>query len=153
MLVPLRTGTGLSVCGPEFVHFLNADDQRIDARDFIASDFLKDSDPVSGLGGWGDPVKDYQVQDGGFSSLSVSYPSQHIVRRNFTEYPYAAIDELFGGTGGGLFPDPDTPANSTFTIEKVAAAVNGYAGDFAHFQQWMERGEGPHAAVHFILGG
>lgn len=59
-------------------------DGRIDAPDFYESSFWKDSDPMSGLGGWGDPNDDYSVHDGGFRNLQLAYPVPHHVRRNFS---------------------------------------------------------------------
>ncbi|VDB83076.1 unnamed protein product [Peniophora sp. CBMAI 1063] len=120
----------------------------IDATTFFESTFWEDSNSASGLGGWGDAKKDYEVQDGGFSTFTLSYPSSHILRRNFTERPYENLDD-----SSGLFPIPDLEANSTFTVDKIAAGINGYVGDFPHFQQWMESGEGPHGSVHLIMGG
>src|SRR6266849_5731145 len=59
-------------------------DGQIDAPNFYESSFWKDSDPKSGLGGWGDPNADYSVPDGAFHTLPLSYPLPHIIRRNFS---------------------------------------------------------------------
>lgn len=120
----------------------------VDATHFFESSFWDEDSPVSGLGGWGDATKDYEVQDGGFSTFTLSYPSYHTLRRNFTERPYEGLDNT-----SGLFPDPDLEANSTFTVDAIAAGINGYVGDFPNFQYWMESGEGPHGSVHLIMGG
>jgi tyrosinase len=102
---------------------------------------------LSGLGGWGDSAKDFEVPDGAFSNFALTYPSYHTLRRNFTERPYLIL------AGNDLFPVPDLAANSTFTADKIAQGINGFVGDFPHFQQWMEWGDGPHGAVHEIMGG
>ena len=62
----------------------------IDAQNFYESSFWKDSDPVSGLGGWGNPNDDFFVVDWGFkfSGTHVSYPSPHVIRRNLTLRPF-----------------------------------------------------------------
>ncbi|KAI0030268.1 Di-copper centre-containing protein [Vararia minispora EC-137] len=119
----------------------------MDATEFFESPFWSDSDPSSGLGGWGDPSKDYEVQDGAFSTFNLSYPSYHTLRRNFTAQPYLGL------AGLDLFPEPALYANTTFTIEKISEGINGFVGDYPKFQQWMEWGEGPHGSVHLIMGG
>ncbi|THU85700.1 Di-copper centre-containing protein [Dendrothele bispora CBS 962.96] len=119
-----------------------------DAADVYNSPlFTIDRNSSSGLGGWGDPSNDFQVPTGGFSDFHLSYPSPHIVRRNFTLQPW--IDE----TDPGLFPTPATDANATFTQDEVDYMVNNFVGDFVGFQKYMEGFEGPHGAVHFIVGG
>lgn len=145
---PRPTGTGQWVRFTRLCRLITTHRQLPDATTFFESTFWDDSDPVSGLGGWGDAKKDYEVQDGGFSTFTLSYPSPHILRRNFTERPYEGLDD-----SSGLFPIPDLEANSTFTVDAIASGINGYAGDFPHFQQWMESGEGPHGSVHLIMGG
>ncbi|KAF8760986.1 Di-copper centre-containing protein [Rhizoctonia solani] len=47
-----------------------------------------DSDPTSGLGGFGDPNNDYYVNNGGFKDMKVSYPIKRGIRRQYTPYPY-----------------------------------------------------------------
>ena len=141
-----RTGTGQWVRSERLLHLTTAHRQLPDATTFFESKFWADNNSASGLGGWGDASKDYEVQDGGFSTFHLSYPSPHILRRNFTERPYEDLDS-------DLFPEPDLEANSTFTVEAIATGINGYVGDFPHFQQWMESGEGPHGSVHLIMGG
>ena len=85
-----------------------------DAPDFFESSFWKDSNPQSGLGGWGDPNVDYSVPDGAFRKLQLSYPSPHIVRRNFTLRPF---DIPFV-----VLTDPTLEANKRFlasAVEKI----------------------------------
>ncbi|KAF8257960.1 Di-copper centre-containing protein [Lactarius quietus] len=113
----------------------------IDAPDFFESSFWKDSNPDSGLGGWGDPNNDYRVPDGGFSQLQLSYPVLHNVRRNFTlltfEIPFVG------------FTDHTLEANKTFlatTVEKILEIP-----DYKVFQKEIEAG--PHGAVHLTVGG
>ncbi|KAH9954003.1 Di-copper centre-containing protein [Russula dissimulans] len=117
----------------------------IDAPDFYESSFWKDSDPVSGLGGWGDPAADYSVPDGGFSDLHLSYPSPHILRRNFTLQPWEIPFVLF--------TEPDKIANSSFSAAVIEAVLESPVGDYKSFQEVLESPEGPHAAVHLIMGG
>lgn len=103
----------------------------IDAADFYGSAFFKDNSTVSGLGGWGDPSRDFEVPDGGFSKFHLSYPSAHILRRNFTLQPFLGINST-------LFPNPALMANTTFTKAKVSAGIGGFNGDFKGFQEYFE---------------
>lgn len=105
-------------------------DGRIDAPDFYESSFWKDSDPVSGLGGWGDPNADFEVPDGGFHTLPLSYPSPHTVRRNFTLHPYL-----------GTFPlwtDHQKIGNFSFTAAVIEAVLRTPAGDYKGFHTGLE---------------
>ncbi|KAF8470981.1 Di-copper centre-containing protein [Russula ochroleuca] len=117
----------------------------IDAPDFYGSSFWKDSDPMSGLGGWGDPNADYTVPDGGFHKLLLSYPSPHTVRRNFSLFPYNGPFPLF--------TDPQETGNSTILGSVVEAVLDTSAGDFKGFQVALELPEGPHTAPHAMVGG
>ncbi len=102
----------------------------IDAPDFYESSFWKDSDPKSGLGGWGDPNADYRVPDGGFHTLPLSYPSPHTVRRNFTlELP------PFPGPGPGA---PTTVNNASISEHVIEAVLNISPGDYKQFQTVVE---------------
>ena len=103
-----------------------------DASDLYGSTFFKDSNPKSGLGGWGDPANDFQVPTGGFSNFHTSYPSAHTLRRNFTLRPYLNSDSPF-------FPDPELMANTTFTKAEVHKMVEGFDGDYKGFQKYFER--------------
>src|SRR5580658_2330148 len=78
-----RIGTGQSVFDVSLPRF-QISNCHVDAPDFYESSFWKDSDPNSGLGGWGNPNADFSVPDGGFSGFHLSYPSPHTLRRNFT---------------------------------------------------------------------
>lgn len=91
---------------------------------------------------------DYVIGTGGFSSdFTLAYPATHGLRRNFTSEPWAAF------AGSPYFPEPYLEANDTFTPAAIDALVNGYVGDFKGFQKDMEGFEGPHGAVHLIMGG
>ncbi|KAJ7693382.1 hypothetical protein B0H17DRAFT_1199897 [Mycena rosella] len=126
----------------------------MDATDFYGSAFFKDSNSKSGLGGWGDASTQFRVLDGAFSASStfrVSYPFPHTLRRNFTLFPL--FDSL-------SFPTPDVvwkrtrpAATASFTEQVVESMINGFVGDFKGLQAQMEGVEGPHANVHFIVGG
>ncbi|KAI0323589.1 Di-copper centre-containing protein [Cubamyces sp. BRFM 1775] len=152
-------------------------DWSIDAQDVQNSPVFLDSDPLGGLGGWGDPTKDFEMQDGGFRALHVAYPVPHILRRNFTLQPFLPF------AGVPVFTNITQYANESFTPEQIRALVDETPqGDFVGFQFAMEepqvseghdvpddlrlgreKGErrliqvlhaqGPHASVHFILGG
>ncbi|KAI0743507.1 Di-copper centre-containing protein [Daedaleopsis nitida] len=122
-------------------------DWSIDAHDVENSPLFRESDPASGLGGWGDPARDIEVQDGGFRRFALSYPAPHTLRRNFTLQPFVA----FGANP--VFADPAVYANTSFTPDEVRKLVRWPAGDFVGFQAYMERPEGPHSSVHFIIGG
>jgi hypothetical protein len=104
-----------------------------DASNFEGSAFW-DPDTTSGVGGWGDPNDDYQVPNGGFATgFSLSYPSPHRLRRNYTATFLSRnlVDAIM-------------PAN-------VAALVNGFVGSFIGFQADLE--SGPHGSAHFLVGG
>ncbi|KAH9974195.1 hypothetical protein BJV77DRAFT_968416 [Russula vinacea] len=102
----------------------------IDAPDFYESSWWKDSDPVSGLGGWGDPNNDYAVPDGGFSNFHISYPSPHTVRRNFTLYPF--------NVSLSIFTNPLLQGNQSILPSAVEAVLNASVGDFRGFQVPLE---------------
>ncbi|THH21568.1 hypothetical protein EW146_g41 [Bondarzewia mesenterica] len=118
----------------------------IDAPNFLKSDFWKDNDTTSGLGGWGDPNNDYQVPDGAFSDFHLSYPSTHTLRRNFTLQPYLDDPVEF-------FKNPAKFANTSFTQKEISNLINGYTGDYKGFQAYFEFFEGAHSSVHEIMGG
>ncbi|KAL5536597.1 hypothetical protein ACEPAF_420 [Sanghuangporus sanghuang] len=120
----------------------------IDSTDVFDSDFFKDSDPTSGLGGWGDPSKDFSVTDGAFSDFMVAYPNPHILRRNFSVQPWSYVGDL-----NGFNTYPETYANTTFTPDVISAMINGYVGDYVGFQADFEKSQGAHAAVHLMMEG
>ncbi|KAJ6594303.1 Di-copper centre-containing protein [Mycena capillaripes] len=123
-----------------------------DAANFYESAFFKDSDPKSGLGGWGDPSKQFRVLDGGFSassSLRLSYPVPHTLRRNFTLVP--PLESRFPVPG--LVWNHTRPGNASFTKPVAESLTDGFVGDYKGFQARMEGVEGPHLNVHFIIGG
>ncbi|KZT29126.1 Di-copper centre-containing protein [Neolentinus lepideus HHB14362 ss-1] len=118
----------------------------MDATDFEGSDFWKDPDPVSGLGGWGDPHDDYAVKDGGLAGFPLSYPSPHILRRNFTLMPYLNSPWPWS-------TDPHFYGNNSFTIEEVSKMINGFTGDYIGLQTCLAKFQGSHNSLHFIVGG
>src|SRR6266404_906380 len=106
-----------------------------DAPNFFESSFWKDSDPHSGLGGWGDPNADFSVRDGGFRDLRLSYPSPHNVRRNFTLQPF--VDVIPSLTE--FIEDPLLLANTSITAAAVEKVLDTPApGDFKGFQKALE---------------
>ncbi|KAH8978459.1 Di-copper centre-containing protein [Lactarius akahatsu] len=111
----------------------------IDAPDYFESSFWKDSDPQSGLGGWGNPKADYSVPDGGFRNLHLSYPSPHTVRRDFTLQPFGDL--------------PLKEANSSFLAPEIEKLLETPAGDYKSFQAAFEAFGGAHSSVHLIVGG
>ena len=125
-------GTGQLVLY-SFLLRISISDGRTDAPDFFESSFWKDSDPLSGLGGWGNPNADFSVSDGGFDELHISYPSSHILRRNFTLHPF---DEPYP-----LFTDPLKEGNASFLEPVIEAALETPAGDYKGFQKALEMPE------------
>ncbi|KAH7870975.1 Di-copper centre-containing protein [Lentinula edodes] len=126
----------------------------IDAPDFYTSSWWQDSDPESGIGGWGDPDKDYEVQDGAFAGFPLAYPSYHPLRHQYTAQPFAAfaassptIAQFFNSTM------LETYANSTFHTDQIAAIIAGNPGDYVGFQQSLDNWIGAHGSVHAITGG
>lgn len=105
-----------------------------------------DSDPNSGLGGWGDPSDDFQITTGAFASDFIRpYPVPHRIRRNFTLIP-------FGGFGDGTPPATD-PWNVSLVPQRVKGMVDGFPGDLVGFHKFLEGTNGSHGAVHQIVGG
>ncbi|KAJ6468125.1 Di-copper centre-containing protein [Mycena vitilis] len=123
-----------------------------DYKDVFGSDMFKDSDPVSGLGGWGDIANDIRVPDGAFSNMSnfrLTYPSPHTLRRNWTIQPFLNFP-----LQGFLTPaDEQLDANATFTPAERHKLVNGFVGDYKGFQWYFEGFNGSHGAVHLMMGG
>lgn len=101
-------------------------DDEIDAPDFYESSFWKDSDPESGLGGWGDLNANYSVPDGGFHTLPLSYPLPHTLWRNFT-----LISPPFPGLAQSA---SQTVNNASFTASVVESVLETSPGDFKEFQ-------------------
>ena len=117
---------------PPFISRVYDSDGWVDAPDFYESSFWKDSDPESGLGGWGDPNADFEVPDGGFHTLPLSYPSPHTVRRNFTLYPFNSFV---------LFINPQEMGNSSFSASAVETILQTSAGNYKGFQTALEAPE------------
>jgi tyrosinase len=101
-----------------------------DAPDFFESSFWYGSDPVSGLGGWGDPNSDWEVPDGAFSTIEVAYPVPHIVRREYTYQPFDSNDPLF--------LQPLLVGNASFSASVIQAILGTAAGDYKGFQTMLE---------------
>lgn len=117
-----------------------------DAHDFYNSPIF-DSDPITGLGGWGDRSDDFQITTGAFASNFVpAYPAPHRIRRNYTSVSSG------GGFGDGT-PPITRPLSSFFSLESIKPMVDGFPGDFVGFQKLFEGGDGSHGAIHQILGG
>jgi tyrosinase len=108
-------------------------DDWIDAPNFYESSWWKDSDPVSGLGGWGDPNNDYRVPDGALSNFQISYPGPHTIRRNFTLYPFQVPFPIFS--------KPQKLGNASISAYEVNAVLDAPAGDFKAFQVAFEAPE------------
>ena len=122
-------GTGLSVTRPALLHVYDSDG-RIDAPDFFESSFWN-SDPLSGLGGWGDPNDDQTVHDGGFSNLLLAYPVPHHIRRHFTLLPWVDF-------GSPLVTDPLKIGNTSFSAAVVKSLLKTPAGKYKEFQTVLE---------------
>lgn len=103
-----------------------------DAPDFEHSDFWNDSDPKSGLGGWGNPDSNAEVQDGAFAGFKLAYPYPHVLRRRFRPRPW--LNTLWGSM---FHIDPLRMVNESFTRAEVDRIVNSYVGDYRGFQASM----------------
>jgi hypothetical protein len=119
-------GIGLSVIHIFLAQVYDSDGQ-IDAPDFYNSPFWKDSDPESGLGGWGDPNADYSVPDGAFHTLPLSYPLPHVLRRNFSLFA-----PPFPGAAQPASPISNSP--SLFSASEVESVLEIPAGGYEQFQ-------------------
>lgn len=167
IIVHSRIGIGRKVFPLPFYWFHVDKIFRIDAPDFYHGSIF-DSNPTSGLGGWGNPDDDYQITTGGFSGddFVLAYPSPHKIRRNFTLQPFL-----------GLTVPPGAPPfktsemiNVTFTEENNNFMLDSFVGDFEGFQAYFEglavfslataladilkrcTLQGPHGGPHLILG-
>ena len=85
---------------------------------------------MSGLGGWGDPNADFSMPDGGFRTFQLSYPSPHIIRRNFTLRPF--------NVPSPLIMDRQKIGNSSFAASVIGPILETSAGDFEGFQKVLE---------------
>jgi tyrosinase len=123
-------GTGLSV---NHLYFSNVQNSNgcVDAPNFFESSFWQDFDSSSGLGGWGDPNNDYRVPNGALSNMTLTYPSSHTVRRNFTLQPFQDPNQP-------LYSNPDMQANSSFSSSAIQAILGTSAGDYPGFQMGIE---------------
>lgn len=72
--------------------------------------------------------------------MIVAYPNPHIVRRNFTLFPFALPHFYNRFAGDPLAPPPPVGLmiNTSFTPAKVDFLVNNYEGDFFGFQKDIE---------------
>jgi tyrosinase len=113
-----------------FLAFYDSDGRGIDAPYFFESSFWKDSDPVSGLGGWGDPNADFSVPDGAFNAMMLAYPSPHILRRQFALQPF--------NLSYPLYPEPLKFSNSTFSAAEVEAILETPSKRFKSFQARLD---------------
>ena len=127
-------GIGLSVINSSLLRGYDSDGW-IDAPDFFESSFWKDSDHISGLGGWGDPNDDYTVNDGGFRKFRLAYPVPHGVRRNFTLHPWEDIASF------PLVTDPLKIGNTSFSASVIEGLLETPAGEFKGFQTVLEAAE------------
>ena len=104
----------------------------VDSADVFGSSFFKESSPISGLGGWGDPKNDYTVPDGALASgFAISYPVYHHLRRNWTIQPFIAS----AATAPLIFTEPLVLANSTFTVSPYVdldPSIGLNFGEFLH---------------------
>jgi len=133
----LLTGIGPKVCLVYLAlladhHFTDISYETLDAADFYHASIFADPDPHSGLGGWGDPLSDYAVQDGAFANFRLTYPYPHTLRRNFTLRPNI-------NDGYEYHVIPDKMANVSFSLSAVKKVVGGYKGDYRGFQKEFER--------------
>ncbi|KAF4598016.1 hypothetical protein EYR38_006410 [Pleurotus pulmonarius] len=119
--------------------------------DFHGSTMFQDPDPQSGLGGWGaSAADDYTITDGAFSanaSFIMAYPVLHSIRRHFDLYPYLKSLQP------ELIPNPSMPGNMSITPSLIRGIIGGHVGDFKGFQAAFEGFQGPHSAVHLMVGG
>ncbi|KAF4613412.1 hypothetical protein G7Y89_g15475 [Cudoniella acicularis] len=124
-------------------------DWTLDAADFTGSDLWSDN-ITSGLGqASGVSSNDFEVGTGGFApDFTLAYPVSHHLRRNYTLEPWVSFGDL-----SEFFTDLTKEANTSFTPAVIDALVAGYVGDFKGFQAAMKTFEGPHSAVHEVMGG
>ena len=133
-----------------FITFLEDNKYRADASNVYGSSFF-DSDPESGLGGFGAQDNDFEVQDGGFgvnSTFRLSYPSPHALRRNFTLQPFL----LANAQTEQFILEPAQYANVSLTYSAIDDIVNGFVGDFKGLQATIDGFEGAVYSAHGIIG-
>ena len=125
-------------------------DPKLDAPSFGDATIFSDSD-YDGLGSWGDPNNDYQINTGGFKDIQNSYPVPHNVRRNYTLQPFLGGGNFPGAPPGAV--DPTEMINTTFTYANWNYTLESFVGNFSGFQWYTESVAGPHPTIHIILGG
>ncbi|KAJ4466176.1 Di-copper centre-containing protein [Lentinula aciculospora] len=125
----------------------------IDAPDFYKSSWWQDSDTESGLGGWGDPDKDYKIQYGAFAGFALANPSYHPMCYQYTAQPFAAF-AASSPTFAQFFNSTmlETYANSTFHADQIAAIIAGNPSDLVNFQLSPDNWICAHGSVHAITG-
>ncbi|CAE6451834.1 unnamed protein product [Rhizoctonia solani] len=111
-----------------------------DTADFEHSS-IWDTDPVYGLGGFGDPNDDNIVKTGGLN-ITLAYPIKHKLRRQYQPYPFLGLPGADNITG-----------NVTFTPAEVTALLAQPEGNFTAFQAYLEKFIGMHSAIHGMTGG
>ena len=74
------------------------------------------------------------MTDGGFSNLHLSYPSPHILRRNFTLRPWAHLPPAFNA----FATQPQKEANSSFLAPEIEQLLETSDGDYKGFQKAFE---------------
>jgi tyrosinase len=119
-----------------------------DASDVYHASIWSDS-TTEGLGSWGVPENDFQINTGGFKDIKLAYPVPHNIRRNYTIQPFLAGVNIPGAPP----VDPLLMANASLTKANVDFIVNSFTGDYVAFQTYVESLAGPHPGPHIILGG
>jgi tyrosinase len=127
-------------------------DWSLDASDVYGSSFFDTSS--YGVGGWGDPDNDYQIKDGGFKDMVVTYPSPHHIRRNFSLFPFTNpnLNPPWGNDPLGPPPQTSLMINRTMVKENVDFIVKSFEGNFMGFQGYFESVNGTHIGAHLVLG-
>ncbi|TFL01229.1 Di-copper centre-containing protein [Pterulicium gracile] len=118
----------------------------LDAADTEHSPIF-DSDPHSGLGGWGNPEDDYQINDGALGDAIFNYPVPHRLRRRYT------LQAFLTKNGSPFYTNPSINVNETYTQAEVDKVRYGFRGDFHGMQSYLEAFQGMHSAVHNVIQG
>jgi tyrosinase len=116
-----------------------------ESSDFQNGTFWKDNNPTWGLGGFGDPSKNYTLTTGGFANWPVVYPYPHHLRRQYTAQPFNF--PFFPASVRALVP------TYTFTPTEMNYMTTNFTGNFTNFQHYFEKLWGAHGSIHGMTGG
>ncbi|KDQ14947.1 hypothetical protein BOTBODRAFT_174454 [Botryobasidium botryosum FD-172 SS1] len=116
-----------------------------DSQDFQNATIWADTNPLWGLGGFGDPKKEYTLTTGAFANFPVVYPYVHNLRRQYNPLPFNFT--FFPAEYRTVVP------TYTFTPKEMNYMTENFTGNFTSFQHYFEKLWGAHGSIHGLTGG